>query len=670
MYKRGVSDVVTIILIIGLTLLAIGIVWAVIATFLSNTTDQISEGLTTVDLRISKGIGDIQVIGGSALSMQLLRDSSEAKLVKVRFLLTSKSGAQTAQDLPADTLLPSMSQRFEVPLVGVSGALDSVAVQPIILVSGDTEKVLPETDSYVFEEDIIYTATCTPECSSQYACGTFADNGENFVCGYFDDDVCLDKSTTSACFQFPGFEGASCLNRMCTKPSTSDGPCSGAPSCIPGTRTCSNSTNIRECYLDSNSCTQYRNISCGLGVTCSVGQCSVPTTCTNECSAGATQTICTDSYYKRENLFETWCKGDGRSDRNTQNPGCYAQQNNIQRIDAYERGFFQPNDNESIPSTADEFVYIGSYRFEHFEDINGVVTPWKRVDYFDAICNGGGNTDPLNESNPGCYAKKYGKSFSYVELGYFQESDFPGNIGPDRAHYLDTVIGIGSKRFMYFQGGKAPNGNVLNPEGWRVDSLFTALCDGDSRANSIKNVQNPGCYALVNGFSEFDAYENYYLRNTDNTSSPFYNDEYVVIRNESFIYERNGKDAQGNLIFSNWARVVLTFSQFCLSDSSPVRNETNPYCYMQTYAQNQFDVFEAGFFDSGDVIAQPLSYQDGKWIVGSYSFTAYNPSKTFSESLTRSCETSNSCSQWGQYTLTQCSNGCAANGQCNSKVPK
>ncbi len=101
MYKRGVSDVVTIILIIGLTLLAIGIVWAVIATFLSNTTDQISEGLTAVDLRISKGIGDIQVIGGSALSMQLLRDSSEAKLVKVRFLLTSKSGAQTAQDLPS-----------------------------------------------------------------------------------------------------------------------------------------------------------------------------------------------------------------------------------------------------------------------------------------------------------------------------------------------------------------------------------------------------------------------------------------------------------------------------------------------------------------------------------------------------------------------------------------
>ena len=71
--KRGLSTIVATLLIILLTLVAVGIIWVVVRNVIQGGSEQISLGKFTLDLKISQ----VQRINDSALSITLKRNVGE-----------------------------------------------------------------------------------------------------------------------------------------------------------------------------------------------------------------------------------------------------------------------------------------------------------------------------------------------------------------------------------------------------------------------------------------------------------------------------------------------------------------------------------------------------------------------------------------------------------------
>lgn len=183
--KRGMSAVITTLIIILLVLFAIGILWSIIANLLKDTSEQISIDRFTVDVTIK----EVDVYDDmNRIDITILRNPGRGDISGLVFIFSNSTNSERfVNDTTLDELATSVYSFF--PDMNVS-EIDSIEVYPIIEEDiGDRgdECSLIGGEWICSDEDGIFSSS-----SSSSGGGGCGDNGDpcddGDVCTF--DDVC------------------------------------------------------------------------------------------------------------------------------------------------------------------------------------------------------------------------------------------------------------------------------------------------------------------------------------------------------------------------------------------------------------------------------------------------------------------------------------------------
>jgi len=139
--KRGMSAVVTTLIIILLVIVALGIVWVVVKSVLDKSKDEISLDRLTLDLQIKKAI-----VEGDNLSIGVERGGGEGELIGINFII---SDGQNSVVLERTTNMNEFEMRTFVFVLSELAVdeITSISVTPIIeLKSGKEVTTLTPID--------------------------------------------------------------------------------------------------------------------------------------------------------------------------------------------------------------------------------------------------------------------------------------------------------------------------------------------------------------------------------------------------------------------------------------------------------------------------------------------------------------------------------------------
>ena len=121
--KRGVSGLVTTLIMVLLVLVSIGIIWPVIKNIISGGVEQISLGQLTIDLKIKEA-----KIDESNLIVRVSRNVGKGDLVGVKFAISNESLTKVIEKTTNITELED--QTFN--LGSVVSSVKEVSIAPII----------------------------------------------------------------------------------------------------------------------------------------------------------------------------------------------------------------------------------------------------------------------------------------------------------------------------------------------------------------------------------------------------------------------------------------------------------------------------------------------------------------------------------------------------------
>jgi len=228
MGKRGMSQIVTTVILILLILVAIGAIWAVVNTFIIKGTDRINLDQFTLDLKIkyakvnfTTGIAEVRVV----------RNPGEGELTKIKFIVEDDKNsevfdedAETLYELGERTYFLDLLSRPELYLPGVT----KISIAPIYIGSSGIETIGGITDSAGnlnsdFEGRNIEEST-NPLCDLDTDCGI-----TDWIPG---TEVCSDD--LGAVMQYK--DEYKCIDGFCahTQPKLVKEDCTGTDFCSSG----------------------------------------------------------------------------------------------------------------------------------------------------------------------------------------------------------------------------------------------------------------------------------------------------------------------------------------------------------------------------------------------------------------------------------------------------
>jgi len=154
--KKGLAEIITVILIILLSLAAIGIIWTVIRPVIMKTSSQIDLACTTglkmsIDSAICNPTSDVWTV-------KLSRDAGDGKLKTINFVFgtgeDSKKIAWTKNTKDANNDVPGMigelemkTYRFDRVALGIPNSTIKVSIAPVVEGSGGSEIACPTLDT-------------------------------------------------------------------------------------------------------------------------------------------------------------------------------------------------------------------------------------------------------------------------------------------------------------------------------------------------------------------------------------------------------------------------------------------------------------------------------------------------------------------------------------------
>jgi hypothetical protein len=261
---RGLSTIVATLLIILLTLVAVGIVWAVVRNVINTNAQQISLGKFTVGLEI---VSINQT--GSNVNVKVKRDAGEGEIEGIVFSVFD--GKQTHIFEKNNISINPL----EIKTFGLvySGNIVSISIYPIFVTSSGKTTTGNLADTYYSGAG---NEGCTANCPSGVECG---DNGCGGVCGSCSGST-PNCNSQGQCTSNPiGTRDCSCASTTCIGTTCSDGiggNCDGIlqPDC---------NNNQIMCGPSLNGC----GINCGncdTGYFCNGGICS-QTCSTSDCGS-------------------------------------------------------------------------------------------------------------------------------------------------------------------------------------------------------------------------------------------------------------------------------------------------------------------------------------------------------------------------------------------------
>jgi len=127
MSKKGVSDVITTVLMILIVLAAIGIVWAVVSSFLNNSTEQIDLGAGFSQIDIVDN--SIKYLPSDVLELKVKRDSNPGNISGLRVIVESVEGNVQSYDI--ETSVKELETKtIDVQLQGKITNISKVSIAP------------------------------------------------------------------------------------------------------------------------------------------------------------------------------------------------------------------------------------------------------------------------------------------------------------------------------------------------------------------------------------------------------------------------------------------------------------------------------------------------------------------------------------------------------------
>jgi len=175
--KRGLSTVVTTLIIVLLVLVAVGIIWAVIANLLESGAEEISTGKFTLAMQINSAVLD-----GDAGTVEVIvmRKPGEGEIDGIKFALEGGGKTKTHDETSEEAKLQEFdSESFTIDYdnLGLS-TVEKVSIYPIfsngnygdlldeyVIGSGDSEDTTPPeiTELSIFGEEL--------SVEKEYVCG-------------------------------------------------------------------------------------------------------------------------------------------------------------------------------------------------------------------------------------------------------------------------------------------------------------------------------------------------------------------------------------------------------------------------------------------------------------------------------------------------------------------
>ena len=330
--KRGLSDIVTTLIIVLLSIVAIGVVWVVV----KNVIDKGKENISLENFNL-----DLQIIGATVdadtLSVTVKRNSGGGELVGINFVIGDGTSSTVVR---RDTTLTQLGiETFDFTLSQLAvGVITSISVAPIYLNTAGRETTGEILDTESYPSGSAGTGggsgASGPGGSSPDGGGDDGGNGdpETGVCG---DEI----------VQNPNSDG---VNEICDGNNLNGQSCSSL-GLGTGTLTCFASGSPNECTFDSSGCSQAPPPTCDGtwdqdDIDEGVNECDGTAKCQSNCLCepgfgpdGTTGNCKIDPAINSGLVFATWPQ-DGNATR-FKSPDIPQDQNELQTYTSYYINF-------------------------------------------------------------------------------------------------------------------------------------------------------------------------------------------------------------------------------------------------------------------------------------------------------------------------------------------
>ncbi|MCL5018514.1 MAG: hypothetical protein M1416_01970 [Candidatus Pacearchaeota archaeon] len=170
--RRGLSTIVVTMIIILLSIIAIGIIWFVVSNIISEGSGQVRFGQFLIDLDITNAYEE-----NGNIFVDVTRKVGAGELLKIKFVLSDEVNSELIE---AESSLGELeSNRFSLdPSNLIASQVTTVSVAPVFK-SDEGEEVTSEvTDTYSI--GVTIDEDCVPDCSA-LECGEDPECGEE--CG-------------------------------------------------------------------------------------------------------------------------------------------------------------------------------------------------------------------------------------------------------------------------------------------------------------------------------------------------------------------------------------------------------------------------------------------------------------------------------------------------------
>lgn len=162
--EKGLSTIVATLLIILLTLVAVGIIWVVIRNVIQSNTEQISLGKFTLDLEIK----DVLVnFTNHSLNIKIKRNAGEGEISGLDFIVEDGDNTEVVE---SNLSLKELEERtINLPLsssINIS-KIQKVSVAPIFKLESGKEVIGDVKDEYTAGPGGLRILTCTLECAGK-----------------------------------------------------------------------------------------------------------------------------------------------------------------------------------------------------------------------------------------------------------------------------------------------------------------------------------------------------------------------------------------------------------------------------------------------------------------------------------------------------------------------
>ena len=181
--KRGLSTIVATLLIILLTLVAVGVIWMVVRNVIQSGTEQISLGKITLDLEMKS----VSVnVSNNSMEIKVKRNTGSGEFVGLSFIIEDGSNSEVIKEnVSMEELETRNFQLSNFTKINIS-RVTKVSIAPIFRLESGKEVVGDVKDEYIVSTFIsgVGEEGCNSTCSSLgYTCGTQSVCGASIDCG-------------------------------------------------------------------------------------------------------------------------------------------------------------------------------------------------------------------------------------------------------------------------------------------------------------------------------------------------------------------------------------------------------------------------------------------------------------------------------------------------------